>query len=100
MIVVTSRIRVTGGEADALAAQYRRRLRLAETMPGCRGVEILRHVARPDEFMVYSRWDDEASYEAYRAHPAFREAHARVREIEGGIRVARVDEGVDRYEVL
>ena len=100
MIVVTSRIRVTGGDADALAAQYRQRLRLAEEMPGCRGIEVLRHAERTDEFMVYSRWDDAEAYERYRAHPAFREAHERVREIPGGIRVARVDQGVDRYEVL
>ena len=100
MIVVTSRIRVSGGDADALATQYRRRLRLAEGMPGCQGIEILRHVERPDEFMVYSRWESEADYERYRQDPAFRAAHERVREIPGGIRVARVDEGVDRYEVL
>lgn len=100
MIVVTSRIRVTGGDADALAEQYRRRLRRAEEMPGCRGIEVLRHAERPDEFMVYSRWDDAESYERYRAHPAFREAHERVREIPGGIRVARIEQGVDRYEVL
>lgn len=100
MIVVTSRIRVTGGDAGALAEQYRRRLRLVETMPGCRGVEILRHVDRPEEFMVYSRWDDAAAYERYRADAAFRESHERIREIPGGIRVVRVDEGVDRYEVL
>ena len=100
MIVVTSRIRVTGGSADALADQYRQRLGRADAMPGCRGVEVLRHVDRPDEFMVYTRWDSLADYEAYRRDPAFREAHQRTRDIPGGIRVARVDEGVDHYEVL
>ena len=100
MIVVTSRIRVTDGDAEALATQYRQRLRKAEEMPGCRGVEVLRHCERPDEFMVYTRWDDADAYERYRAHPAFRAAHERVREIPGGIRVTRVEDGVDRYEVL
>jgi phycocyanobilin:ferredoxin oxidoreductase len=69
-------------------------------MPGCRGVEALRHVDRPDEFMVHTRWDSEADHDAYRRDPAFREEHQRTRDVPGGIRVARVGEGVDRDEVL
>ena len=55
MIVVASRIRVTNGNADALAEQYRRRGRLADGMPGCLGVEVLRHLEQPDTFVVYTR---------------------------------------------
>lgn len=100
MIVVVSRIRVTSGNADALAEQYRRRLRRVETLPGCLGVEVLRHLERPDEFAVYTRWESRAAYEQYRQHPAFREAHARVREIPGGLRIDRDERAVDFYEVL
>lgn len=98
MIVVTSRIRITAGSADDVAAQYRARLGLADSAPGCLGVEILRHCERRDEFMVYTRWESIADYERYRADPAFRAAHARVRDIPGSIKVARVEEGVDRFE--
>ncbi len=97
MIVVTSRIRVTHGDADALAAQYRDRLRLADAVPGCRGIEILRHRDAPAEFLVYSRWESWDAYAAYRAHPAFRQAHER---IPAGLKVERVDGGVSAYEVL
>lgn len=100
MIVVTSRIRVTAGDADALAAQYRRRLHLAEREPGCRGVEVLRHADFPDEFTVVSRWDDRGAYDRYRASAAFRAAHERVAVVGGGLKVARVERGVDVYEVL
>ncbi len=100
MIVVVSRIRVTGGNADGLAERYRKRARRAETVPGCLGVEVLRHLERPDEFAVYTRWADRAAYEAYRKHAAFREAHARIRDIPGGLRIAPEERSVDWYEVL
>ncbi len=100
MIVVTSRIRVTSGNADALAERYRGRARFTETLPGCLGVEVLRHLERPDEFVVVTRWADEAAYAAYRRHPAFREAHARIGEIAGGLRIDPQERSVDRYEVL
>ena len=100
MIVVVSRIRVISGNADALAEQYRRRGRIAETMAGCLGVEILRHMERLDEFVVYTRWVDRAAYEQYRRHPAFREAHAHIRDIPGGLRIAAEERTVDWYEVL
>ncbi|MDP9470166.1 MAG: antibiotic biosynthesis monooxygenase [Chloroflexota bacterium] len=100
MIVVTSRIRVTSGNAEAVAARYRGRARVAESLPGCLGVEVLRHLERPDEFVVVTRWADEAAYAAYRHHPAFREAHARIGEIPGGLRIDPDGRAVDRYEVL
>ncbi len=99
MIVVASRIRVLDGNADALAERYRRRERLAESVPGCLGVEVLRHLARPDEFVVITRWVDAAAYEAYRRHPAFRAAHARVRDLPG-LRIDPDGRAIDWYEVL
>ena len=100
MIVVTSRIRVTSGNADAVAERYRGRARVAETLPGCLGVEILRHLERPAGFMVVTRWVDAAAYAAYRRHPAFRAAHARIGEIPWGVRISSEERAVDRYEVL
>lgn len=100
MIVVTSHIRVVGGDADGLAEQYARRMGLAEQAPGCVGVEVLRHSARPDEFVVYTRWHSREDYDRYRAGDAFREAHRRIRDIPGGIKVERVGEGVDVFDVL
>ena len=100
MIVVTSRIRVTSGNADALAERYRRRTRAADALPGCLGIEVLRHLERPEGFVVVTRWSDEAAYAAYRRHPSFRAAHARIGRIAGGLRVDGEERAVDRYEVL
>ena len=100
MIVVTSRIRVVGGSADGLAAQYRRRLGLADGAHGCRGVEILRDLDDPAVFAVVTRWTSMDDYESYRRGAAFREAHERIREIPGGVKVERLGGGVERWEVL
>ncbi len=97
MIVVTSRIRVVQGSADALATQYAQRQRLADAAPGCMGVTVLRHLERPEEFVVTSRWRDRAAYDAYRAHPAFRAAHAR---IPAGLKVDREIHALDLWEEL
>lgn len=97
MIVVTSRIRVTGGDADALAAQYCRRLHRAEESVGCLGIEVLRHLDRPEEFVVVSRWTGRDAYEAYRRGPAFREAHRRV---PAGLRIDREERATEAWEPI
>ncbi|MDP9370417.1 MAG: antibiotic biosynthesis monooxygenase [Chloroflexota bacterium] len=100
MIVVTSRIRITSGNADAVADRYQRRSRAAETLPGCLGVEVLRHLERPDEFVVVMRRADESAYATYRRHPAFREAHARIGAIPGRLWISPDERAVDQFEVL
>lgn len=99
MIVEFSRIRVLHGDAEALAERYRRRERLAESVPGCLGIEVLRYLERPDEFVVTARWVNGEAYEAYRRHPAFRAAHARVRDLPD-LRIDPDRRAIDRYEVL
>lgn len=100
MIVVMSRIRVSSGDPDALAEQYRNRLRVAEDYPGCLGIEILRNNDSSDEFVVYSRWRDRDSYDAYRQSAAYREAHSRIAKIPGGIRIDPNSREVSIFEVL
>ena len=95
MIVVTSRIRVIEGDPESLAAQYRARLHRAEEAAGCLGVEVLRNLERPSEFVVVSRWEGLSSYQAYRRAAAFREAHRR---IPAGLRVDREERATDAWE--
>ena len=97
MIVVTSRIRVVQGSADALATQYAQRQRLADAAPGCMGVTILRNLERPEEFVVSSSWKDRAAYDEYRTHPAFGAAHAR---IPAGLKIDRNAHALDVWEEL
>ncbi len=100
MIVVMSTIRVRDGDADALAKQYRERLHLVEDQPGCQGVQILRNQNDRDQFVVYMRWESRESYDRYRASDAYREAHQRISEIAGGIKIDPSSRSVDVYDVL
>ena len=100
MIVVMSRIRVVRGNADELATQYRNRLRLADDHPGCLGIEILRNLDDPAEFVVYSRWRRLQDYQGYRSSAAYREAHRRISEIPGGVLIDRETRIVERFECL
>ncbi len=95
-----SRSRITSGNTDAVADRCRRRRRAAESLPGCLGVEVLRHLERPDEFVAVTRWADEASHAIYRRHPAFRETHARIGEIPRRLRIPLDERAVDSYEVV
>jgi heme-degrading monooxygenase HmoA len=48
---------------------------------------------------VVTRWTDEDAYEAYRAHPAFRQAHRAIAQLPG-LRIDPASRVVERYEVL
>ena len=100
MIVVMSRIRVISNNAEAVAQRYRARGRLAEAVEGCLGVQILRNEAQPDQFVVHSTWVDREAYDRYRRHPAFRQAHERIKDIEGGVRIDASTRALEVYEVL
>lgn len=95
-----SRIRVLTGNADGLADQYRSRSRVVEAQPGFLGIEILRNLERPDEFVVYTRWQSKKEFEQYRHSPAYRAAHVRIGHIPGGIHIDPDTRVVEHYEVL
>lgn len=100
MIVVTSRIRVVSGNEDALAEQYRNRLKLAEDEPGCLGVEILRSMDSPEDFVVYSRWRSLDDYQRFRRSSAYRQSHARIADIPGSLRIDAEARVVESFEML
>ena len=95
-----SRIKVIAGDPDALAAQYRDRSHLAEEQPGCLGIEILRSHQPADEFVVYTRWEDLEAYERYRQSEAYREAHRRISDIPGGVKIDPKSRSIEIYDVL
>jgi heme-degrading monooxygenase HmoA len=74
-------------------------LRRAEAAPGCLGIEILRHLERSGEFVVYSRWRALDDYEAYRGSDAFKAAHSRIGAMSTTVKVSH-DRALDAYEVL
>ena len=100
MIVAISRIRITSGNADAVAAQYQQRSRLVEQAPGFLGIEILRGQDQPDEFMVCMRWVDRAAFESYKSGAQFRQAHQNIRTIAGRTRIDPATYEVGVFDVL
>jgi heme-degrading monooxygenase HmoA len=100
MIVAISRITVTNGNDEGLAAQYARRSGLVDTMPGFISMEVLRHAERPQEFLVYTRWETREAFEAYYKAQQFRMAHQNVANIPGGIKIDRHTRILDIYEVV
>ena len=100
MIVAISRICITSGNADAVAAQYQRRSRLVEQAPGFLSLEILRGQDRPDEFLVCMRWVDRAAFEDYRGSALFRQAHGTIARIPGHTRIDPATYDVGVFDVI
>jgi heme-degrading monooxygenase HmoA len=100
MIVAISRIRITSGNADAVAAQYQQRSRLVEQAPGFLGIEILRGQDQRDEFLVCMRWVDRAAFEAYHGSALFRQAHRAIAKIPGPTRIDRSTYDVGVFDVI
>jgi heme-degrading monooxygenase HmoA len=100
MIVAISRIRITSGNADAVAAQYCQRSGLVEQAPGFLGLEILRGQDQPDEFLVYMRWADRAAFDDYRGSARFRQAHHSIAKIPGRTRIDPATYEVEVYDVI
>lgn len=94
MIVAVSRITVTSGNADAVAAAYADRSGLVDEAHGFLGLEVLRHQDRPDEFWVVMRWSDRDAFDAYRGGARFKDVHASV-----GRRAGRTTVDADSYAV-
>ena len=88
------------GNADAIAGQYRQRLRAVDEQPGFLGLEILRGQDRAEEFLVLMRWSDREAFEAYRRSEAFKRAHGRIAALSGPTRVDRETYEVGVYEII
>jgi heme-degrading monooxygenase HmoA len=100
MIVAISKITVTNGNDDALAEQYIRRSGLVDDMPGFVSMEVLRNADNPCEFLVYTRWETRAAFDAYYKAQAFRVAHQQVAAIPGGIKIDRATRVLSVYDVV
>lgn len=47
--------------------------------PGCRHMELLRHIQQPNVLFTLSCWDDEAALEAYRQSELFQSTWAKTK---------------------
>lgn len=73
MIVLVAKYYVKPGAADRVAAALERMAPLVkEHEPGCAMYQVSRSTDRPDLFMLYEHYVDEAAFHAHRVTPHFK----------------------------
>jgi heme-degrading monooxygenase HmoA len=82
-VVKINAIAVPEGMGPQLEQRFAERARVVETMPGFEGFELLRPVSGEARYFVYTRWADEASFEACVGSEGFRQGHARADSSDG-----------------
>lgn len=90
--VVVNALTVPAEAASTLEARFAARLHSVDSAPGFQHFELLRPVAGTDQYLVYTRWDDEASYQAWRDSQQFAAGH-------GSSRPAATDSDIWAFEV-
>jgi len=74
MIVLVAKYYVKSGRMDDVAAALQRMGPLVKAHePGCTTYQVSRSTDRPDLFMLYEIYKDEAALQAHRATPHFKE---------------------------
>ena len=77
--VVVNALSVPADQAQTLESRFAARKHSVDTAPGFQHFELLRPVSGTDQYLVYTRWDDEASYDAWRASQEFGASHSNTR---------------------
>lgn len=75
-VVKINAIEVPEGRGDALEERFRARAGAIESAPGFLGFELLRPVAGETRYFVYTRWESEEAFRAWRESEAFQRGHA------------------------
>lgn len=74
-VVKINAIEVPEGAGPELERRFAARHGAVESAPGFLGFELLRPVAGDDRYFVYTRWETEEHFQAWRNGPAM-EAHS------------------------
>lgn len=61
---------------ETLEQRFGARAGEVDKMPGFQAFQLLRPVEGQDRYLVYTRWDDEASFRAWLDSAAFGQGHA------------------------
>ena len=65
--------------ANTFLQVFESRKYLIASFVGCKGVELLRDIEKPNVFFTYSKWKDVADLEKYRNSPLFTNTWAEVK---------------------
>jgi len=76
-VVRINAITVPAGRADELAARFAARAGQVDTTDGFEEFQLLRPTDGRDRWLVYTRWRDEAAFDAWVSSAAFGQGHAR-----------------------
>jgi heme-degrading monooxygenase HmoA len=76
-VVKINAIHVGDGMGPELEARFAARAQEVENMPGFEGFELLRPVNGETRYFVYTRWESEDAFRAWRDSDAFTRGHAR-----------------------
>ena len=76
-IVRINAITVPPGQGDELARRFAARAGQVEKSDGFEEFQLLRPSDDRDTWLVYTRWRDEAAFEAWVGSQAFQQGHAR-----------------------
>ncbi len=76
-IVRINAITVPPGRGDDLAARFAARAGQVDQADGFEEFQLLRPTDERDTWLVYTRWRDEAAFEAWASSQAFQQGHAR-----------------------
>ncbi len=76
-VVKINAITVPAERAEEMAARFAARVGEVEGMDGFEELQLLRPADGRDTWLVYTRWRDEAAFEAWVSSPSFTAGHAR-----------------------
>ena len=84
MIVNLFHVTVPVEHAGPFERSWTQRAGLVDTMPGFRGMEVLRDGGQPGRYIILTRWDSREQFDAWANSPAFTAGHARTNSGEAG----------------
>jgi heme oxygenase (mycobilin-producing) len=73
--VVVNALTVPADQRDTLEARFAARRHAVDQADGFQHFELLRPLEGTEQYLVYTRWDDEASYLAWRESQQFAAGH-------------------------
>ncbi|HEX6820248.1 MAG TPA: antibiotic biosynthesis monooxygenase [Ktedonobacterales bacterium] len=94
MIVSMFHIRVPEAAVTGFEQSWRQRSGMVDSMPGFRGLEVLRDGQTPGAYIVLTHWETKEDYERWATSPAFAAGHARTGQ------TGAEGSGLTFYEVL
>lgn len=74
-VIKINAITVPEGSGDELARRFAARAGAVDDQPGFLGFELLQPTDGRNQWLVVTRWADEASFEAWVSSPAFAHGH-------------------------